>query len=74
MFSMCSEHTPRARIPDTRIPQLMQPWSRVSFQISSKIAIHLFEKIIKYIGGWNIEQMLLDYDYHPLNGQMMRSI
>ena len=25
MFSMCSEHTPRARIPDTRIPQLMQP-------------------------------------------------
>ena len=26
MFSMCSEHTPRAPIPDTRIPQLMQPW------------------------------------------------
>ena len=26
MFSMCSELTPRARIPDTRIPQLMQPW------------------------------------------------
>ena len=25
MFSMCSEHAPRARIPDTRIPQLMQP-------------------------------------------------
>ena len=25
MFSMCSELTPRARIPDTRIPQLMQP-------------------------------------------------
>ena len=24
---MCSEHTPRARILDTRIPQLMQPWS-----------------------------------------------
>ena len=23
---MCSEFTPRARIPDTRIPQLMQPW------------------------------------------------
>ena len=23
---MCSELTPRARIPDTRIPQLMQPW------------------------------------------------
>ena len=27
MFSMCSELTPCARIPDTRIPQLMQPWS-----------------------------------------------
>ena len=26
MFSMCSELSPRARIPDTRIPQLMQPW------------------------------------------------
>ena len=25
MFSMCSKLTPRARIPDTRIPQLMQP-------------------------------------------------
>ena len=48
--------------------------SRVSFQISFKMAISSFEKIIKYIGGWNIEQMLLDYDYHPLNGQMMRSI
>ena len=27
MFSMCSELTPRAPIPDTRIPQLMQPWA-----------------------------------------------
>ena len=25
MFSMCSEFTPCARIPDTRIPQFMQP-------------------------------------------------
>ena len=25
MFSMCSELTPRARNPDIRIPQLMQP-------------------------------------------------
>ena len=24
---MCSELTPRARIPDSRIPQFMQPWS-----------------------------------------------
>ena len=28
MFSMCSELTPRAHIPDTRIPQLMQPWEQ----------------------------------------------
>ena len=28
MFSMCSELTPRAHIPDTRIPQLMQPCLR----------------------------------------------
>ena len=25
MFSMCSELSPRASIPDTRIPQFMQP-------------------------------------------------
>ena len=31
MFSMCSELTPRARILDTRIPQLMQPWQGVKF-------------------------------------------
>ena len=30
MFSMCSELTPRARIPDTRIPQLMQPCTWLS--------------------------------------------
>ena len=30
MFSMCSELTPRAPIPDTRIPQLMQPWHQRS--------------------------------------------
>ena len=27
---MCSELTPCARIPDTRIPQFMQPWSAAS--------------------------------------------
>ena len=31
MFTMCSELTPRARIPDTRIPQLMQPCSASDF-------------------------------------------
>ena len=30
MFSMCSELTPRAHVPDNRIPQLMQPWSTIS--------------------------------------------
>ena len=30
---MCSKLTPRARIPDTRIPQLMQPWRELSFTI-----------------------------------------
>ena len=29
MFSMCSELTPRAHVPDNRIPQLMQPWAQV---------------------------------------------
>ena len=37
MFSMCSELTPRARIPDTRIPQLMQPclgpWKTIRLQV-----------------------------------------
>ena len=32
------------------------------------------ENIKLMLGGWNIEQMLRDYGYHPLNGQMMRSI
>ena len=30
MFSMCSELTPRAPVPDNRIPQLMQPWSELT--------------------------------------------
>ena len=33
MFSMCSELTPRARILDTRIPQLMQPCMQNSIRI-----------------------------------------
>ena len=36
MFSMCSELTPRARIPDTRITQLMQPcWARIVYKMYS---------------------------------------
>ena len=36
MFSMCSELTPRARILDTRIPQLMQPWWRHYLDLTYK--------------------------------------
>ena len=39
MFSMCSELTPRAPIPDTRIPQLMQPWAYMQLQEGSKEVI-----------------------------------
>ena len=38
MFSMCSGLTPRARITDTRIPQLMQPWVE---QYSAESAIDI---------------------------------
>ena len=37
MFSMCSELTPRAPIPDTRIPQLMQPC--VYFDLCLKVVL-----------------------------------
>ena len=37
MFSMCSELTPRARIPDTRIPQLMQPCMRMALMILTMV-------------------------------------
>ena len=35
MFSMCSELTPRAHVPDNRIPQLMQPWWQLRRHLSS---------------------------------------
>ena len=44
MFSMCSELTPRARIPDTRIPQLMQPCPTVVLKRATTVpafSIHL---------------------------------
>ena len=37
MFSMCSELTPRACIPDTRIPQLMQPCPKYIFYPKYKL-------------------------------------
>ena len=44
MFSMCSELTPRARILDTRIPQLMQPCTHRCLMIDSTMAkkFHFF--------------------------------
>ena len=48
MFFMCSELTPRARIPDTRIPQLMQPWAGGDMlSLSDKLASE--EEIIQLI-------------------------
>ena len=46
MFSMCSKLTPRARIPDTRIPQLMQPWWKVV--VSGGVG-HLSHTYLSYI-------------------------
>ena len=37
MYSLCSELTPRALIPDTRIPQFMQPWSNILFIPEGKL-------------------------------------
>ena len=44
MFSMCSELTPRARIPDTRIPQLMQPWQRIILTFLDEARSNIKEK------------------------------
>ena len=41
MFSLCSELTPRARIPDTRIPQLMQPWYNAMYLYT--MLVHLVQ-------------------------------
>ena len=54
MFSMCSEPTPRARIPDTRIPQVMQPWYIPSLESKSFLTFegeyfHCFWQIEKCI-------------------------
>ena len=43
MFSMCSELTPRAPIPDTRIPQLMQPCSGSISKLSPNYVHWLYQ-------------------------------
>ena len=54
MFSMCSELTPRAPVPDNRIPQLMQPWVH---------QIHKLLEQLKLIPGQNMEvkKLLLSF-------------
>ena len=47
MFSMCFELTPRARILDTRIPQLMQPWAWVAWSTLSKKVIKRYKVLSK---------------------------
>ena len=65
MFSMCSELTPRARIPDTRIPQLMQPCSTVF----GRLWLYLGEYLSKYLsapimGEWGIPEKILQNIVH----------
>ena len=47
MFSMCSELTPRAPIPDTRIPQLMQPWGGGKTQMMTKPSTKEFKFAVR---------------------------
>ena len=46
MFSMCSELTPRARIPDTRIPQYMQPCQGLSTSRTTRNTNYTFPFMI----------------------------
>ena len=49
---MCSELTPRAPVPDNRIPQLMQPWSRRKasnyYEIGGLALLHIIPSGIAY--------------------------
>ena len=40
---MCSEITPRARISDTRIPQLMQPWQLYCLPIQQQSHLQIYK-------------------------------
>ena len=48
MFSMCSEFTPRAPVPDNRIPQLMQPCSYITMPIKERIGIYVWQSKVKH--------------------------
>ena len=67
MFSMCSELTPRAPIPDTRIPQLMQPWSYDCPAIlqrggeGSKFEVMTHKKDTEYSGAFCTSTLFLTF-------------
>ena len=61
MFSMCSELTPRAPIPDGRMAQFMQPWH----EYDSITITHTFlqQGVLQWSGwmvSWLVEHMLLE--------------
>ena len=70
MFSMCSELTLRARIPDTRIPQVMQPCRQTGFKM-----------LVEYYTWWNmsvrafyLKTKLIDPDVTPPSTFNKRSL
>ena len=56
MFSMCSELTPRAHIPDTRIPQLMQPCCHILLTESPCITASVTAVMIMIIRILNLKE------------------
>ena len=68
MFSMCSELTPRAHIPDTRIPQLMQPCYWPCTIIHQPVPLHTdpvppninqYQPILLLLGDYRLLHSLL---------------
>ena len=67
MFSMCSELTPRAPIPDTRIPQLMQPWTQFkTFLWNNFLDNYSALKILKLSLNVNVFSFVVNRGYFPL--------
>ena len=69
MFSMCSELTPRDRIPDTRIPQLMQTCQgdRNGFQHRKGLTLGPQQSavdVFSFFGGYLKLKMQLVHHYH----------
>ena len=64
MFSMCSELTPRAPIPDTRIPQLMQPCAYPNHSLES-------DEILKILS--NLFRSLSSSEFQVLTGNLTQN-